>query len=570
MSTSKSAFLCSRTTDTDCPYSNCILEHVWNGRPPTAKTLLPLYLAHPTPRPSVIYIPDTNPPSIVYSILEDRLTFLSPSSNDSDPLAILEFLHRVADALEDYLGSPLLASKIETSYDVVAQLLLEMCDGGTVTNTESNALRDVVEAPSWVKSLVGGLGLPSSSPSLTATPSSNFPTRPVLTPSGPNQNNIAIPWRKNNVRHTSNELYVDIIETLHVTLSPSGRPLSAFAHGTIAFTCKVSGVPDLLLVLTTPGGQHTIASTIQLPVFHPCVRLARWKERPGELSFVPPDGRFLLGGYEVDLLASDYLERAISNPKIPSGLQIPASVEMRTSLGPTGAEFEVRLLLDPKFASRTGSGSSSGSRDAFSKPTGLGAKAGGTSVHPIVEEIVVHVPVASGTRNLSDLKPSRGEAHYSPSDTAVEWRLGAKDAAVLSQGLHMGGQGVAASLRCTVVGATDGDGEQEGGMGAEMKTETWDYDEDAGGAYQSLADEKAGSNNKLDTERNARKIAANRTLMPNSASVSFQVKGWLASGIRVEKLVIDAQRSKGLGAGVQPYKGVKYLTVSKDGIEVRY
>src|SRR5215469_18696461 len=99
MSTSKSAFLSSRTTNTDCPYSNCILEHVWNGRPPTAKTLLPLYLAHPTPRPSVIYIPDTNPPSIVYSILEDRLTFLSPSSNDSDPLAILEFLHRVADAL---------------------------------------------------------------------------------------------------------------------------------------------------------------------------------------------------------------------------------------------------------------------------------------------------------------------------------------------------------------------------------------------------------------------------------------------------------------------------------------
>jgi hypothetical protein len=517
----------------------------------------------------VVYIPDTNPPSIVYSILENRLIFLSPSSSDSDPLAILEFLHRIADALEDYLGSPLLASKIETSYDVVAQLLLEMCDGGTVANTESNALRDVVEAPSLMKSLVGGLGLPSTSPSLTATPSSNFPARPALTPSGTNQNNIAIPWRKNNVRHTSNELYVDIIETLHVTLSPSGRPLSAFAHGTIAFTCKVSGVPDLLLILTSPGGQHAVASTIQLPVFHPCVRLARWKERPGELSFVPPDGRFLLGGYEVDLLASDYLERAISNPKVPSGLQIPASVDMQTGLGPTGAEFEVRLLLDPKFASRTGSGASSGSRDAFNKPTGLGAKAGGTTVHPIVEEIMVRVPVVSGVRNLSDLKPSRGEAHYSPGDTAVEWRLGAKDAAVLSQSLHMGGQGVAASLRCTVVGDSDHDGKQEGGVGAEMRTETWDYDEDAGGAYQSPADEKAGTNSKLGTEQNARKIAANRMLMPNSASVSFQVKGWLASGIRVEKLVIDAQRSKGLGAGVQPYKGVKYLTVSKDGIQVR-
>src|SRR5437762_14097263 len=61
--------------------------------------------------------------------------------------------------------------------------------------------------------------------------------------------------------------------------------------------------------------------------------------------------------------------------------------------------------------------------------TALFRSAGGTSMHPIVEEIVVRVPVASGARNLSDLKPSRGEAHYSPGDTAVEWRLGSKDAA---------------------------------------------------------------------------------------------------------------------------------------------
>lgn len=66
----------------------------------------------------------------------------------------------MADALEDFLGSPLLASKIESSYDVVAQIISEMCDGGLVSNTEPNALRDVIEAPSWVKGLLGGVGLP--------------------------------------------------------------------------------------------------------------------------------------------------------------------------------------------------------------------------------------------------------------------------------------------------------------------------------------------------------------------------------------------------------------------------
>lgn len=97
---------------------------------------------------------------MVFSIIQDRLLFLSPSSSEVAPLLVIEFLHRVADALEEYLGSPLLASKIGASYDVVAQLLFEMCDGGLIAATESNALRDVVESPSWMGKLLGGVGLP--------------------------------------------------------------------------------------------------------------------------------------------------------------------------------------------------------------------------------------------------------------------------------------------------------------------------------------------------------------------------------------------------------------------------
>ena len=81
-------------------------------------------------------------------------------STDAEPLFVLEFLHRVVDVLEEFVGSPLLASKIETSYDVVAQLLGEMCDAGSVCNTEPNALRDDVEVTGWMGKLLGGVGLP--------------------------------------------------------------------------------------------------------------------------------------------------------------------------------------------------------------------------------------------------------------------------------------------------------------------------------------------------------------------------------------------------------------------------
>jgi hypothetical protein len=57
--------------------------------------------------------------------------------------------------------------------------------------------------------------------------------------------------------------------------------------------------------------------------------------------------------------------------------------------------------------------------------------------------------------------------------------------------------------------------------------------------------------------------------MPSCATISFSVKGWLPSGIKVESLNVDQKKSKGLGSGVTPYKGVKYLCVSRKGVECR-
>lgn len=143
-----------------CRYSDCILEHVYRSRPPTSRTLLPLYQSHPKPRPSVINLPEVNPPTVVFSLLHSNLLFLSTASSDVEPLFILEFLHRLIDVLEEFIGGPLLASRIESSYDVVAQLLGEMCDAGCVCNTEPNALRDDVDIPGWMDKLLGGVGLP--------------------------------------------------------------------------------------------------------------------------------------------------------------------------------------------------------------------------------------------------------------------------------------------------------------------------------------------------------------------------------------------------------------------------
>ncbi|KAH0198052.1 clathrin adaptor, mu subunit, partial [Aureobasidium melanogenum] len=547
--------------------NNAIVTHTFTARPPPASTLLPLYLAHAEPRPSCIYLSGTNPPTLLFSMLQDGLLFMSPCSTDTEPLVVLEFLHRVADALEEFLGAPLLASKLEANYDVIAQVLSEMCDGGLIGGTEANALRDVVDTPSWMGKLLGGVGLPGTSPALNAgpTPFSGLGSggsgslTPTLSTAG-----SQIPWRRSNVRHTSNEMYVDIVETLSVTYAPSGRPLAAFANGSIAFTSKVSGVPDLLLSLRAGSGPGAdkVKRTMERPVFHPCVRLARWRDH-AELSFVPPDGRFVLAGYDVDLL--DPLASPLSAKA--QDLNLPASIEIRTGLGATGSDFEVRLTVSHRFY--TGSGSSgvssgTGSAAATSLSNNLGAPRpstlrgnSGEAKAPLLEDLTVSIPITTAVRNISDLRATKGEAHWSPGDASIEWKISAKEAAGISS--------AGCVLRCSVVGAPSDDDEDENPLSNGMKSNTHDYNDDEND-YQTTTPKHNDTNS---AARDKKKARQNAILMPGSASLSFGVKGWLASGLKVDSLVIDSKRSKGLGEGVRPYKGVKYLTVSRKGVEVR-
>lgn len=357
------------------------------------------------------------------------------------------------------------------------------------------------------------------------------------------------------MRHTSNELYADVIETLSVTLAPSGRPLAAFANGTIAFTSKVSGVPDIVVTLTGPSGKHNLKNLIGLPVFHPCVRLARWREQPGVLSFIPPDGRFTLAGYEVDLMPLG--DGTVGNLN-PGPLKLPVSIEVKTCLGPTGADFEVRLQLHKVFGS---AGSTQQGRPGGLGARGFGVAHPGTPASPTLQDLAVSIPLPADVRNLTEIRPTRGDATYNPADRSLEWTISNKE---LSQGTS------SFALRCTVVGETADEDEDADptGFGFGTGGSAYSYDE----PYQSstspvLKPREAAAG--AAGERDERRVAQNKILMPSSASVSFTVKGWLASGIRIESIQLDSRKSRGLGEGVKPYKGVKYLTVSRGGIELR-
>ena len=98
-----------------------------------------------------------------------------------------------------------------------------------------------------------------------------------------------IPWRRAGVKYAQNEIFFDIVEEVDLILDGNGAVVSSDVRGTVLANSRMSGVPDMTLIFTTPG-------VIDDCAFHPCVRYARW-EREQVVSFVPPDGPFTLMTY---------------------------------------------------------------------------------------------------------------------------------------------------------------------------------------------------------------------------------------------------------------------------------
>ena len=167
-----------------------------------------------------------------------------------------------------------------------------------------------------------------------------------------------------------------------------------------------------------------------------------------------------------------------------------------------------------------------------------------------LEGLRVTIPIPEEVRNLSDIRASRGDTRYAPGAETMEWSIPLKEA----------GAGTA-TLRATCSGRFDEEEEEEEGNNFSFSNED--------GGYQSVEVPKKGKVEEIDEERDSKKVARNKMLMPSSARVSFGVKGWLASGLKVEGLMVDQRRSRGVEGGMKLFKGVKYLTASRGGVEVR-
>jgi AP-3 complex subunit mu len=159
-------------------------------------------------------------PRNAYLILSHNLFFFQYLV---DPMMVFEFMHRIADIMQEYFGQ-VSETVIKENFVTVYQLLEEMMDDGFPLTTEPNALKEIVPPPTVLSKVINTMGATNSAS-----------TRKM--PNGMSN----LPWRKAGVKYASNEIFFDIVEEIDAIVDSTGKAVSCEAHGTIQANSRLSG-----------------------------------------------------------------------------------------------------------------------------------------------------------------------------------------------------------------------------------------------------------------------------------------------------------------------------------------
>ncbi|XP_028226465.1 AP-3 complex subunit mu-like isoform X1 [Glycine soja] len=218
-----------------------------------------------------------SPTHYLFQVFREGITFLACTQVEMPPLMAIEFLCRVADVLNDYLGG-LNEDLIKDNFIIVYELLDEMIDNGFPLTTEPNILQEMIAPPNIVSKVLSVV---------TGSSSNVSDTLPGATAS-------LVPWRTADTKYANNEVYVDLVEEMDATINRDGVLVKCEINGEVQVNSHITGLPDLTLSFANPS----ILDDVR---FHPCVRYRPWESNQ-ILSFVPPDGRFKLMSYRVGKL----------------------------------------------------------------------------------------------------------------------------------------------------------------------------------------------------------------------------------------------------------------------------
>ena len=223
----------------------------------------------------VVYLHPTHFLHVAYA----DVTLVVATRENSNAAMIFKFLTRFVELLRAYFRGKLNENEVRKGFELIYELLDECIDYGYPQLMEVDLLKKYVSK--------GGFQEIQDSETLKKI---------TIAATG------ATSWRPEGIRHKSNEIFIDVVESVNGLISSGGVLLKADVLGAVKIRCALSGMPECKfgindkLATTQAGSNSTIA--LDDIRFHQCVRLARF-EAERAVTFVPPDGSFDLMSYRV-------------------------------------------------------------------------------------------------------------------------------------------------------------------------------------------------------------------------------------------------------------------------------
>uniref|UniRef100_A0A3B3SZ57 Adaptor related protein complex 2 subunit mu 1 n=1 Tax=Paramormyrops kingsleyae TaxID=1676925 RepID=A0A3B3SZ57_9TELE len=193
---------------------------------------------------------------------------------------VFEFLYKMCDVMTAYFGK-ISEENIKNNFVLIYELLDEILDFGYPQNSETGAL----------KTFITQQGIKSQTKEEQSQITSQVTGQ--------------IGWRREGIKYRRNELFLDVLESVNLLMSPQGQVLSAHVSGRVVMKSYLSGMPeckfgmnDKIVIDKQGKGGATDDQSIAIDdcTFHQCVRLSKF-DSERSISFIPPDGEYELMRY---------------------------------------------------------------------------------------------------------------------------------------------------------------------------------------------------------------------------------------------------------------------------------
>lgn len=221
-----------------------------------------------------------------FHIKRSNVWLAAASKQNLNAAMVFEFLIKMVNIMQSYFGK-ISEDNVKNNFVLIYELLDEILDFGYPQNTDMGVL----------KTLITQAGIKSQTKEETSQITSQVTGQ--------------IGWRREGIKYRRNELFLDVLESVNLLMSPQGQVLSAHVASRIVMKSYLSGMPECKFgindkvvmeskgrnttdELTKAAGKTSIA--IDDCQFHQCVKLSKF-ETEHSISFIPPDGEFELMRY---------------------------------------------------------------------------------------------------------------------------------------------------------------------------------------------------------------------------------------------------------------------------------